>query len=235
MLLLAHLMMRSPFWEHAQLRVLTAVQGGDHETTTEALKRELEQGRINATAVVVEDCASATISHYSTDADLVFLPLTLKAGQILDCAGIAVDQLLSKLPLVALVVAAQQITLDAEPEEGPAGLLAEVEDALNVAQDRAKLAEEEVQTANLSIEENLKSLLDARQQGASEKEITKLYDERKKARQQLDKATRRSAKAEARLDSEKQQREQLRKKHHLSEEPEEEAAEKPVQPQRDDG
>jgi uncharacterized protein involved in exopolysaccharide biosynthesis len=57
--------------------------------------------------------------------------------------------------------------------------------------------------------------------------MSRLYAERKKVHQQLDKATRRSAKAEARLDLEKQHLEQLRKKHHLSKEPEEESAEKP--------
>ena len=227
MLLLAHLMMRSPFWEKAELRVLTVVQAEDPEATAEALRLELEQGRIAAKAVVVEDCTSATISRYSADASLVFLPLTLKAGQIIDCTGGAVGSLLSKLPLVALVVAAQQITLDAEPVEGSAGLLAAAEDALAAAEDRLRMTEDEVLAANESIEENLKGLLDARQQGSAE-EVTRIYEELAKARQQLDKATRRSAKAEAKLEGEKQQLEQLRKQYHLTEDPEDEPDEKPV-------
>ncbi|HEY5672193.1 MAG TPA: amino acid permease [Malonomonas sp.] len=227
MLLLAHLMMRSPSWEKAELRVLGAVQAEDPAATAEALRLELEQGRIAAKAVVVEDCSSATISRYSADASLVFLPLSLKAGQIIDCAGGAVDSLLAQLPLVALVVAAEQITLDAEPEEGSAGLLAEAEDALAAAQERSKRAEAEVQETSQAIEANLKALLEARQQG-NEEAVAGLYAERATLHQQLDKATRRSAKAEAKLDWEQQQLDQLRKQLHLIEEPQVPADEKPV-------
>lgn len=222
MLLLAHLMTRAPFWEKARLRVLTPVQGGDRDETYAALSHELEQNRIDAEAIVTEDFSSATIISSSEDASLVFLPLALKAGQIFDFSGESADTLLRKLPLVALVVAAQEIDLDAEPEEGAAGLLAGADDDLHAAQNRAKLAEEEVKAADLAVEQNLKALLDARQQGVEGEDVAKSYDALAKSRQELDKAIRNSAKAEARVESEKQQREQLRKKYNLQEDSENE-------------
>jgi len=222
MLLLAHLLTRSPLWNRAQLRVLTTVQDGDPEATLEALEQELEQVRIAAEAVIVGDCSSATIVSSSADASLVFLPLMFKSGQLVDGMGEATDSLLPSLPLVALVIAAQQIDLDAEPEEGVAGLLATAEDAVNAAQGRAKSAEEEVGTADAAVEKILQSLLEARQQSVAEDEVADLYEQLAKARQQLDKATRRSAKAEAKLDGEKHQLEQLRKRYHLAQDSTEE-------------
>ncbi len=227
MLLLAHLITRSPFWDQANLRVLVGVQDEDRLATTEALQKELEQDRIDAAAVVVEDCSSASIVRHSADASLVFLPLVMKAGQIFDCAGESADSLLPKLPLVALVVAAQQIELAAEPEEGAAGRLAEAEDALTTAQDRVKMSNHEVEEATAAIESNLQQLLDARQHGAEETQLTRLHDQLAKARQQSNKAIRRSARVDAKLEIEKQQLEQLRKQYHLMDEPEAAAEENP--------
>ena len=50
-----------------------------------------------------------------------------KSGQIVDCVEDSVDNLLLQFPLVALIVAAQQIELNAEPEDGTAGLIAEAQ------------------------------------------------------------------------------------------------------------
>lgn len=222
MLLLAHLMTRSAFWAESELRVLRSVQGDSYEDTLEALQQDLEDIRIDAKAMIVDDFSSATIQRYSADASLILLPLTLKAEQLVDCSGISVDKLLPVLPLVALVVAAQQIDLDAEPEQGSAGILAEAEDKLNAAQERVKQSEEEVQTINQAIEDNLKALLEMRQHDNDEQR-TKLYNKLGKSRQQLDKATRRSAKAETSLESEKRQLEQLHKKYHINDNAEEES------------
>ncbi len=221
MLLLAHLMTRSPFWEQARLRVLSAVQDEDRQATRTALQQELEQGRIRAEAVVVDDFSGASIVEASADASLVFLPLVMKAGQIFDGAGESADNLLPKLPLVALVVAAQQIELAADPEEGAAGRLAQAEDALSAAEQRVKQATAEVEETTATIEEKLKALLDARQHGAEAEDVARLYDELAKARQLSNKAIRRSAKADAKLELEKQQLGQLRKLYHLPDEPEE--------------
>ncbi|MFT6926748.1 MAG: amino acid transporter [Psychromonas sp.] len=215
MLLLAHLMTRSPFWAQSELRVLSAVEDDGHEAALQALQQELVDSRINAEAMIVEDFSSATVRRYSADASLIFLPLTIKADQLVDCSGLSVDKLLPVLPLVALVIAAQKIDLDAEPEQGIAGLLAAAEDKLNAAQEREKQAEEEVQRVNLALEDNLKALLKIRQHGSEEAQ-SQLYNELAKLRRQLDKATRQSAKAEAKLESEKMQLEHLHKRYHIN-------------------
>lgn len=216
MLLLGHLMTRAPFWEHARLRVLVAEQNEDSEVTEMALIQELDQARINAEAVIVKDCSGPTVIDRSADASLVFLPLILKEGQIVDCVGELADELLPKLPLVALIVAAQQIELDAEPEAGAAGILAGAEDNHAAAQIRLEQADKEVQEFNTLIEETLKMLMTTRQQG-DEAGANKLYEELAQARQQLDKAIRQSAKAESKLDLVKKQLEQLREEYHLNE------------------
>jgi amino acid transporter len=221
MLLLGHLMTRSPFWSQARLRVLTAVQNDDPEKTEEDIKQELEQSRIMAEAVVVSDFKATTIVKHSADASLVFLPLTIKAGQIVDCTGESADHLLTQLPLVALMVAARQIELDAEPEEGAAGLLAEAEDRLSTSQKRVKLAEDEISELNLSIENQMESLMQARLQKEDETKVQNLYKKLSKSQQELAKIIRRSARAEARLDQDTMELEQLRKKYHLSDDDEE--------------
>lgn len=216
MLLLGHLLTRSQFWENSQLRVLVAEENNDSDATKEALQLELEQARIDAEAVIVAHCGGDAIVESSADASLVFLPLTLKEGHIVDCVGELADKLLPQLPLVALVVAAQQIDLDAEPEAGTAGLLAQAEDDLAAAQNRLELAEKDVLELNTAIEETLQNLLTSRQQG-DEEAIAKMYEDLATLRQKLDKATRRSAKADTKHDQEKRQLDQLREEHHLNE------------------
>ena len=215
MLLMGYLLTRSSFWEHAKLRVLVEVQNNNVEATKQELQLELEQARITAEAIIVENCSVESIVNSSADASLVFLQLTLKEGQIVDCDGELADKLLPQLPLVALVVAAQQIDLDAEPETGTAGLFADAEDSLAAAQKRHDVAEKEVQDLNSAIEETLQDLLKSRQQG-DETASEKLYKHLASLRQQLDKATRRSAKADTKHDQEKQRLEKLRHKFHLN-------------------
>ena len=214
-LLLAHIMTRSPDWARAELRVLTAVQDEDHESTASELRIDLEQARINAEAVVVEDWKPMTIINHSADASLVLLPLILKGGQIVGFEGESANRILEKLPLVALIVAAQQFELDAEPEEGAAGLLADAEDNLNAAINRVRIIEKEVEAANEALEEKFKAIVSAKQQDVKDENLASLYEELAKARRQLDKDTRRAAKAEAKLDMEQQQMNQLRMKYHV--------------------
>ena len=214
MLLLGHLLTRSEYWRQARLRVLMAVQNDDRDATQDTLKRELDQARIEADTHIVDDCRDATIAQNSEDASLILLPLNLKGGQIVGSEGALVDDLLQRLPLVALVVAAQEIDLDAEPEEGVAGLVAEAEDALAAAQERLQQLDKNVQEQNLLIETNLQKMLAVREH-ADDETLATVRDEMHELRQQLDKVTRRSAKAEAKVENEKLRVEKLREELHL--------------------
>ena len=83
----------------------------------------------------------SNVIAFSKDASLVFLPFRLKGNQPVDPFGNPVDQILGKLPVTALVLAAEDIELEAEPEEGIAGEIAAALDALADAEKKAKEAE----------------------------------------------------------------------------------------------
>jgi amino acid transporter len=217
MLLLGYLMTRDSFWSNARLRVLLPVEENNPQATKEALLEELDQVRIAAEAVVVEDRETETMIAHSKSASLVFLPIKLKGGEIFDSSGSQVDNLLQQLPIVAMVLAAQDIQLDAEPDAGIAGQLAEVDDLLTAAERRVTDAEEELGEVKVVFEQNLKKLLEARHESHSEEELKILHKELEVAKTELDKATRRSAKAEAKLEDAQKQLEQFREQHHLPE------------------
>lgn len=216
MLLLGHLMTRSPFWQHAKLRVYMAQKDNNSEATHDTLTHELTQSRIEAEAVIVEDFNPSTIYHHSNDASLTLLPLILREGTIVGYASHTQDQQQEKLPRTALIYAGQQIDLDAEPETGAAGLLAEAEDSFQTAQQDVEKINKELEEFDTQLDETLGQLLTLQQSG-DEEGSAKTYKELAEIRQQRDKATRRSAQAEAKLEREKHQLEQLREEHHLNE------------------
>ncbi len=217
MLLLGYLMTRDPFWSNATLRVLVPVEDNNPQATKDALLEELEQVRIPAEAVVVENRETETVIAHSKTASLVFIPIQLKEGNIFDSSGTQVDSLLQKLPIVTMVLAAQDIQLDAEPDEGVAGQLAEAEDVVAAAEQRATDAETEHHRAKELFAENLKEFIEARQQNLSAEEIAALDGELKNSEEERDKSIRRAAKADAKIEHAKKELELLREKYHVSE------------------
>jgi hypothetical protein len=133
MLLMAYLMTRSEQWSHARIRLLAvkASPGGDQ--TIESLKTMLAEVRIEAEPVLVENAEADDMAAFSLDAALVFLPFRLKENQVFDPFGNPVEDTLFLLPVTAMVLAAEDIDLDAEPEEGEAGQSAQLLDALDSA------------------------------------------------------------------------------------------------------
>ena len=218
MLLLGYLMTRDSFWSHATLRVLVPVEDNNPQATKEALLEELEQVRISAEAVVVENKESETIVAHSKAASLVFLPIELKEGKLFDSSGTQVDNLLQKLPIVAMVLAAQDIQLDAEPDAGVAGELAEAGDLLVAAEQRVEGADAELAQVKIIFDQSLKALLAARQENLPEDELDALHQKWEETKAELDKVTRRSAKADAKYEDAQNGLEQLREKYHLHEE-----------------
>ena len=125
-LLLAYLMTRTEAWEDARIRLFGACHAADKAATVEALDKMLDEVRIDAEPHVVTDPGAAEIAGHSGDAALVFVPFRLHGNRPLGPFGGDLDALLAPLPLVALVLAAKDIDLDAEPEENEA---AQVDDA----------------------------------------------------------------------------------------------------------
>jgi hypothetical protein len=148
MLLLAYLITRNEEWEGAAIRLL-AVRDDSHfeSPTVETLQQRLEEVRIEAVPMVVDNSNADTVIETSRDASLVFLPMRLRDLTSVSAFGSSPEDLFSQLPLTALVLAAETIELDAVPEEGEAADRAQALDALSDAEKRAEKAQKETEKA----------------------------------------------------------------------------------------
>jgi amino acid transporter len=160
MLLLAYLMTRTEAWEDARIRLLGVCCKKDSARTAEELRQILDEVRIPADAEIVVDAGPATVAEHSSDASLVFLPFRLRGNQPIGPFGGPVEAILASLPVVALVLAAQDIDLDTEPEEGKAAELAELLDAYADAGKIAELRGKEAAAAATAVKEK-RAALDA--------------------------------------------------------------------------
>ncbi len=151
MLLLAYLITRNEEWEGAAIRLL-AVRDDSHVEipTEETLQQRLEEVRIEAVPLVVDNSDADTVIETSRDASLVLLPFRLRDLTSISAFGSSPEDLFSQLPLTALVLAAETIELDAEPEEGEAAERANALDALSDAENRAEKAQKEAEKAAVS-------------------------------------------------------------------------------------
>jgi hypothetical protein len=135
-------------WEGAEVRVLSSREGNPADNPTkEAMKERLRDVRINASPMVVNNFEADTVIKYSQDASLVFLPMQLRDVTSFITIGRSPEDLFNRLPLTALVLAAETIELDAEPEEGEAAERANALDALSDAEKRAQKAQKEADKA----------------------------------------------------------------------------------------
>jgi amino acid transporter len=199
MLLLAYLMTRSEPWEEARIRVLAASYEIASEDSTEDLKNTLDEVRISAQPEIVEHADMNAVVKYSTDAPLVFMPFRLKGNQLEDPFGEPVETILGRLGIVALVLAAEDIDLDAAPEEGEAGEAAVALDALSDAEKRAQEAESEAGKAAEAAEEKLREVESAIADGADEDLMSKVKAALE-AKEEAGKAARKAAKASAKAE-----------------------------------
>ncbi|MFQ5904056.1 MAG: amino acid permease, partial [Candidatus Binatia bacterium] len=199
-LLLAYLMTRSEEWDGAKIRVLAADHEQASEATIEGLQRTLEEVRIEADPEIVEGANVDAIVENSADSALVFLPFRLRGNQLLGPFDNRLDDLIPRLPVVALVLAAEDIDLDAEPEEGKAGELAEALDTLADAKKRAHEAEKEAAEAAEEAEKKLQELESAIASGGDEDLMAKVKATLE-AKERASKTSRRAAKALAKVEN----------------------------------
>ena len=141
MLLLAYLMTRNPQWEEARIRLMVDASGSekDIEVVKEDLLGMLEEIRIHADPQVVTDPDERSIAGNSEDAALVLMPFRIGSGGIVGAYQTDIDDLAGRGMMVALVLAAEDIDLDADPEEGKPG---EVDTALDALTDAGKKADQ---------------------------------------------------------------------------------------------
>jgi hypothetical protein len=197
MLLMAYLMTRSELWSDARIRLLAVDFSQSGDLTIDSLHKMLEEVRIEAEPEIIETANSDAIAEYSADSSLVFLPFRLKENRVVDPFGNPMEDTLFLLPIVAMVMAAKDIDLDAEPEEGEAGEKAQVLDALGEAQKKEKKA---VKEAEETVKLAQKARKDAEQiktdaETADTETIEKAEKIAEEAEKQADKLARKAAKA----------------------------------------
>ncbi|HVU20311.1 MAG TPA: amino acid permease [Rhizomicrobium sp.] len=135
MLVLAYLLTRDESWSNAKIRVILAVDSADKAGELKRLEKILQDVRIPASALVVEaePGKSEQIAKVSTESSIVFLPLVFRKQWFSDWQGDDLSTLLPRLPVTVLVMAAEDVDLSADPDEGEEGERATAADALEDA------------------------------------------------------------------------------------------------------
>jgi hypothetical protein len=208
MLLLAYLMTRHEDWSQARLRVLAVADQEGSLQAEQNLQETLDSYRIEAESRIVSRPQASSIVEQSKDAGLVFIPFTFRGDELLGPFGGELDWLLVRLPLTAMALAAEDIDLDAQPEEGAVAEQAEAVHALEQARKRRRLAEEEADTASEEATRQRRLLEEAMATDRDRQELTGLEDAVSQAEATADQAARKLAKAKAR---EQQAESELRK------------------------
>jgi len=193
MLLFAYLMTRSSEWSDARIQVMASAPEGEAERRLERLKQVLQDVRIPAEPEVLPTPSIDQITEISSEASLVFLPLRVQRNQIISPLGGSWDDLLSRLPLVALVIAAEDIDLQAEPEEGAAAELAAALDAAADAEKEAKKAEKEALKAAEIAGEKQKAWEEAREKGEDPDKLREMEEAAREAGELAEKTAREAA------------------------------------------
>lgn len=199
MLLLAYLTTRNETWHEAQIRIFAAANADGPELTVESLQTMLQEARIEADPHIVTPPDVKDIITRSADAALVFIPFRFHYHQLLGPSDIPLDELLPHLPFAAAILAAEDIDLDAEPEEGKAGEMAAVMDALTDAEKKVRRSEKNAaRTAEEAAEkvEALETALDSRADTDLQKKVNAVVA----AKKQAENAARKVAKAQAKVE-----------------------------------
>ncbi len=195
MLLLAYLVTRSDGWEGAPIRVFSTGHGTRSGKDPGDLRKILEDVRVDAEPEIVEEVSPASVAAHSSEASMVFFPFRFSGNEIVGPFGREIGDFLHKMPIVALVLAREDIELDTEPEEGKAGEMAVASDALADAEKKAREMEKEAAEAAERLEQRLDEAKKAREAGADGETQAKKDAEIKEAREEAEMADRRAARA----------------------------------------
>ncbi len=192
MLLLAYLMTRHDTWSKADIRVLSSESEEDRDNSDLALQAFLEEARIDAKPVIVSDKSIDTMIEMSSQASFVFLPCRIRDNHVRDAQGGSLLKLLPYLPMTAMVMAAQDIDLEAEPDTGSQAEAAKAEDELNKANKKYESAKKEVQQLKEKTQNLTAKLVE---QPKDSKALPKVVKEADQAIEEEEIAFRKAAKA----------------------------------------
>jgi len=150
----------------AEIRVLAPSSEKAADKTLESLKQTLEEVRIEGKPEVVLDVNLEKVVETSGGSTVVFFPLRFREQQLLGPLDRNVDILLSRMPVVALAVAGQEIDLSAGPEEGEAAEKAAIIDAAADSEKKAEEAERKAAELAEAATRKLSELQSAARSGA---------------------------------------------------------------------
>jgi amino acid transporter len=199
MLLLAYLMTRSEPWSDAKIRLLAAQDEQGSEIIMEVLRKTLQDVRIEAEPLVVEKGDANAFVEFSAGSSFVFVPFRLKGNKLAGPFDTPPEEMLDRLPIVAMVLAGEDIDLDAEPEEGKAGEVAAALDALADTENKAREAQKEADKFSKVAEERLREL-ESSVSSEKDEEMMSMVKAALEAKEQASKAARRAAKALAKVE-----------------------------------
>lgn len=135
MLLLAHLITRSPFWAEAAIRLISPCKAED-DRGTEMLEQLVEDYRIEAEIAVLPPPWPENLVELNRGSSLLLAPFKLRGTRIEGPFEGRLPTRSPRLPITALVLADTDIDLAAEPDEGKAAEISEALDALQKAGER---------------------------------------------------------------------------------------------------
>ena len=188
MLLLAYLMTRNRIWEKARIQVNVNCSGAKRSDCETNIKTLVKDARIKADIVFVTDALNDPLVS-SGDAAMVFHPFHF--------SGTSIDKRIKSMPPVALVMAREDIDLDAQPEEGRPGEMASAMDDLEKAKETAENAQKDASEAAVTATELLDKVEKATESFSDEHRITDLesqaFNAKKTAEKESKRATRKIA------------------------------------------
>ncbi len=202
MLLFAYLTTRHKLWRETEIRVLATQEAAHFSEARKKLMQFFDEARIPADPELVPNLKPETVLTCSSQSSLVFLPFAIHRSRLTDVEGFSLERVLPQLPPTAMVMAAEEIDLDSEPEEGEAADLARAMDRLYSMEKRLHRAQREEKKIAREIEElttKLDEQLQRQEDGAGEK-VKASREALAEAEKSKEKLFRKTAKAQSSFD-----------------------------------
>ena len=160
----------------------------------------LDDVRIAAEPVIVGKAEPRTVIEHSCGSSAVFLPFGVTDDNP-TCAYGPPKELLPQLGLTALVLGAQDIELDADPEAGQLGEIAQAVDAAEKASKTVARKQEDALRTAAEAEEKQEELQEAVEKGADPEKLAELESATREAAGDAERSKRRAAKALAKAET----------------------------------
>jgi amino acid transporter len=161
MLLLAYLMTRGEFWHDAQICVVGHSSRDALQKTEASLQATLEDVRIDAEVKVVTKMSPESVLEHSSNAALVFFPLYYREWGIFESAEENFEPLFERLPIVGWALAADDIALEAGPDEGEIAEKTAILDKAHDLAEAARVAEAEADVLRKKVDDAVAAMAQA--------------------------------------------------------------------------